>query len=197
MHYTFSISLLGPLALASYITHAPNFAITADLPPESPLAVANGWNLTSYHISPCYDYAVFLNDTGRTFYANGTADDVSTHNLTILSDGGTPPWPWGTIVSAANATDDEGRRNVFIDCGIGTTGLEVERGGRDTEVAYGNGGFYVCNSTLLYGPAIALYYREAEEETPTGCEDVKLRTECLDDETEHNLQQDSWCSRDS
>jgi hypothetical protein len=193
--YTFSIPLLAPLALAKYITHAPNFAITADLPPNSPLAVAQGWNLTSYHIQPCYDYAVFTNETGRTFYANGTTEDISTHSANILSDGGTPPWPWGTIVSAANATDDQGRRNVFVNCGLGTAGLEVKKVRRDTEVVYGSGDFYVCNSTLLYGPAITLYYRESEESTPTGCEDVKLRTKCLADETERELQRDSWCSR--
>lgn len=61
---------------------------------------------------------------------------------------------------------------------------------------YGTGEFYVCNSTLLYGPAITLYYKEEKKETPEGCTDVELRTRCLDDETMHEFQRDSWCSWD-
>ncbi|KAF2739203.1 hypothetical protein EJ04DRAFT_508918 [Polyplosphaeria fusca] len=188
--------LLAAFATASNTYKlAPNFAIKAKIPADSPLKAANDWNLTSYHIMPCYDYAVFTSDPGRTFYANGTKDDFKSHTSNILSDGGTPPWPWGTIISAANATDDQGRRNVYINCGTGTTGLEVlkpPRGGPTVE--YGHGDFYVCNSTFLYGPAIALYWRERKDETPKGCSNVVLTTECLDDETEHEFQRDSFCT---
>ncbi|KAF2118451.1 hypothetical protein BDV96DRAFT_597277 [Lophiotrema nucula] len=194
MQSNFILSLLASLAAAS-TTRAPNFAITASLPPNSPLKAAQGWNLTSYHITPCYDYAVFNNHEGRTFYANGTASNFSSHTSNILSDGGSPPWPWGTIISAANSTDSEGRRNVYINCGLGTPGLEVVSGrrGQAPSVSYGSGEFYVCNSTLLYGPAITLYYREKREETPESCSDVQLKTKCLDDATEHEFQRDSWC----
>jgi hypothetical protein len=184
---------LASLTSAKYISKAPNFAINARIPSDNPLSIADGWNLTSYHIQPCYDYAVFTNVTGRTFYANGTNEEFSGRTSNILSDGGTPPWPWGTIVSPANATDAQGRRNVFINCGTGTEGLRVEKAGRAGRVVYEGGEFYVCNSTLLYGPAITLYYREEKEDTPEGCADVQLETKCLDDQTEHEYQKDSWC----
>ena len=81
---------------------------------------------------------------------------------------------------------------MFINCGIGTPGVEVKKGPR---VVYGTGEFYVCNSTLLYGPAITLYYREGDQKTPGGCENVELKTWCLEDETEHEFQRDSWCNK--
>lgn len=199
MHFPLLFIPLLPVALAGGFAHAPNFAITANVKVNSrdPLSVAQGWNLTSYHIAPCYDYAVFTNITGRTFYANGTTSEFDTHTSDILSDGGTPPWPWGTIVSPSNATDDQGRRNVYINCGLGTPGLVVQKTRGYPRVIYGTGEFYVCNSTLLYGPAITLYYREENEKTPTGCADVELKTKCLEDETTHEFQRESWCVEDN
>ncbi|KAF2261861.1 hypothetical protein CC78DRAFT_546307 [Lojkania enalia] len=143
---------------------------------------------------PCYNYAVFTNATGRTFYANGTFEEISSCTSDILSDGGTPPWPWGTIITPNNETDGEGRRNVFINCGTGTPGVEVRKKRRNgPRVVYGEGEFYVCNSTLLFGPAMTLYYREKAESTPGNCADVVLRTKCVDDKTEREFQRDSWC----
>lgn len=187
-------TLLGIAAAAPARSTAPNFAVVANLPAGGPLASAQAWNLTSYHITPCYDYAVFTNQSGRSFYANGTAAEFGTHSSNVLSDGGTPPWPWGTIVAPANQTDEQGRRNVFINCGTGTPGLEViknESGGG--KVVYGTGQFYVCNSTLPYGPAIALYYREKDGKLFDGCADVELLTRCLDDNSRREYQQDSFC----
>jgi hypothetical protein len=187
-------NLLVSLARANHATRAPNLSITVKIAADSPLATAQGWNLTSYHIGPCYDYAVFTSATGRTFYANGTADQFATHIPNILSDGGTPPWPWGFIINPVNATDEQGRRNVFINCGIGTPGVEIKREHKDTQVAYGTGEFFVCNSTLLYGPAITLYYRERGDITPQGCADVQLLTKCLSDGTLREFQKLSWCA---
>jgi hypothetical protein len=191
----YAVFLLGLAAsTTATLLLRPSFSIKAHLSPSSPLKAAENWNLTSYHITPCYDYAVFTADPGRIFYANGTDDEFASGTSNILSDGGTPPWPWGTIISAANATDSQGRRNVNINCGEGTSGLKVNKEVRgDPTVAYGDGQFYVCNSTLLYGPAIALYFKEAGEKTPAECSDVVLGVECANDETEHDFQRDSWC----
>jgi hypothetical protein len=195
MYGLLACMLLGGIAAAApACSTAPNVAIVASLAPGSPLAGVQGWNLTSYHITPCYDYAVFTNQSGRTFYANGTDAEFGSHAANILSDGGTPPWPWGTIVAPANQTDGQGRRNVFINCGIGTPGLEVVKnrsgGGK---LVYGTGEFYVCNSTLPYGPAVALYYREKGGALFEGCADVELLTKCLSDDSRREFQQDSLC----
>ncbi|KAF2253584.1 hypothetical protein BU26DRAFT_560875 [Trematosphaeria pertusa] len=201
MYIFYSLAAVAALAAASPqgipssippVSKAPNFRITAAFAQDSPLSeVAGGWNLTSYHITPCYDYAVFTNHTGRTFYANGTDEQFANHTSNLLSDGGTPPWPWGTVVAAANATDDEGRRPVYINCGQGTPGFQVADW--PGTVYYGTGTFYVCNATLLYGPAIALYWRKKVDQTPEGCANVELQAWCLDDDTEHELQRNSTC----
>ncbi|KAF2464090.1 uncharacterized protein BDR25DRAFT_381721 [Lindgomyces ingoldianus] len=193
------LHILPIASLTAAIAQAPNFAITAKLSSSSSLIAIQGWNLTHYHFGACYNYAVFTSGTGRTFYANGTADEFSTHTSNLLSDDGSPFLPWGLIVSAPNATDNQGRRNVYINCGPGTSGVQVKTDGsfpmmgKGPRVVYGTGEFYVCKSNFVYGLAIALYYREAGEETPARCSNVELQTQCLDDRTEHPYQQDSWC----
>lgn len=169
-----------------------NFRIRPDFASyDSPLRAIKGWDLSSYHLSPCYDYAVFTNQTGRIFYANGTAEEFSDRTSTIASDGGSPPWPWGIVVSAANATDSKGRRQVYIDCGAGTPGMSVADW--PATVYYQTGTFYVCEETFLYGPAIALYWREKVDQTPEGCANVELQAWCLEDETEHEFSRKSTC----
>lgn len=184
-----------------------NFGIIAKLPSNSSLRSIQAWNLTSYHITPCNDYAVFTEKAGRRFYENGTAIQFGLGNSTILSDGGTPPWPWGLQINPPNRTDDQGRRNVYISCGAATSGLAVHPGapgehGGGPVVTYTDGetsgSFYVCNSTLPYGPGMALYYRDADKPTPSNCCDLELGTVCLpSNEAEHPFDRPSWCTEKS
>ncbi|KAF1959373.1 hypothetical protein CC80DRAFT_591400 [Byssothecium circinans] len=176
------------------ISNSPNFRITANFNSESPLSVAaQGWNLTTYHILPGNDYVVLTNNTGRIFYNNGTADDFSSHTSQIWSDGGTPPWPWGVNVAPTSAPDEEGRRNVYVTSGVATPGVEVAEW--PGTVYYTTGTFYVCNSTLLYGPAIALYYKDKNQVTPKECANVELQAWCLNEGSglEHPFARNSTC----
>jgi hypothetical protein len=158
---------------------SPSFRINANPPPDHPLSYIQGWNLSSYHISPCDDRAVFYpNDTGRIFYVNGTDDEFADRAATLHTDGGTPPWPWSVSVGAPNeAGETQGRRPVRIGCGTASPGLQVAEW--PGTVYYQTGTWYVCNVTLIYGPAIALFWREKVERTPADCLNVELQSWCL------------------
>ncbi len=81
---------------------------------------------------------------------------------------------------------------MSIISGSGTPGVEVFLG---LAVFYSTGEFYACNATLPYRPAIAIYYREADEEAPERCSDVLLQSHYLYNETMHEFQRDSWCKK--
>ena len=108
---------------------------------------------------------------------HGTAD--------ILTDGGTPLFHYGLIFPQANETDSKERRAVQVNCGLGTAGLGLSHFPNSMpHLIYANkaveetfGGWYACNTTLLYGPAIASFYRSQKETTPAGCADLILYPE--------------------
>jgi len=166
------------------------------------------WEVTSYHVSPCYDYAVlqdprlYNNSGGRTFYVNGTKSHPFYTN--ILSDGGTPPSPYGMIIPHQNDTDAFGRRPVRINCGPGTEGLGIARvaGGRDanphlTDMSTSLSWFYACNTTLPFGRAIQLFFASHlfDEKTPAGCVVVDLLPQCIVNGTSHPSAQEVDCHR--
>lgn len=45
------------------------------------------------------------------------------------------------------------------------------------------GGYYACNNSLPFGPAVQLLYRYFEEITPEGCVDVTLLPQCVSNAT--------------
>ena len=195
MHLITTFPLLFPIVSAGeYLTQALNFYLSAVVPSYSPLHHIDGWNLTSYHIAAGYDYAVLAELPGRILYESGTDAEFDNHTSQIYSDGGTPPWPWGVYIqpNASESLDKQGRRHVSIVSGSGTPGIQVNW------LSYlwsGTGQFYACNATLPYGPAITLYFREAEQETPEECSDVFLKSYCLVNGTAHEHQRKAWCQR--
>lgn len=164
-------------------TMSPNFRLVANVTScDVELGIQN-WALTSYHIGAGEAVAVFTsNDTaGRAFYVGGTPVDVDNGTAQIFSDGGTPPFPEGFVIPSANETDGEGRRTVQINTGNGTPGVAIADPYSVPILTYDDvadandfGGWYACNTTLPYGPAIALYYQSRGGATPSGCADLTL-----------------------
>ncbi|KAF1987285.1 hypothetical protein K402DRAFT_303813, partial [Aulographum hederae CBS 113979] len=157
--------------------------------------------LTSYHTSPCYDYAVLLPPstpgTGRSFYQNGTAEEIRYGRGNLLSDGGTPPSPYGFIVpDTANA---QGEKAVAINCGPGSAGVQISRFPDPTpQVAYKGGKFYVCYREVVQGQGVwpQVFFREWEEKTPEGCVEVNLLPQCVGGGAGHQFGADVNCYAD-
>lgn len=172
-------------------TTSSHFRLVVDVTSHDLEPSIQDWAVSSYHIGPCYSYSVLLPNNGssldysRAFYVNGTEDDVKREASDIITDGGSPRVPYGVVVPAATNADKDGRRPVQINCGYGTPGVIVSR--RETAlprlryVSKANdepfGGWYACKESLIYGPAVVLYYRGREEVTPNGCANLTLYTE--------------------
>ncbi len=171
-------------------TSSSHFRLVVDVTSHDLEPSIQDWAVSSYHIGPCYSYAVLLPyngsaDYSRAFYVNGTSSDVKGGTSNIITDGGTPPVPYGVDVPAAKDADKDGRRPVQMNCGEGTPGVIISRrADTNPRLRYNDkadnepfGGWYACNSSLIYGPAVVLYYRGREEATPKGCADLTLYTE--------------------
>ncbi|TAQ86462.1 hypothetical protein B7494_g5214 [Chlorociboria aeruginascens] len=123
------------------------------------------------------DYAVLVQnttvDSGRIFYVNGTAEEVRYNSADLLSDGGTPLFPWGVWINEPNAA---GEQTVSVNAGIGQTGLGLTQ--FPDPISELRGLWYACNNTLEYGPAIQLLSKETGAPTPAGCADITLLPQC-------------------
>lgn len=190
---TLAVTLLSTLASTFPTTRqAPiypptqlssNFRFVANVTdPSCDLAPSiNNYVLSSYHIGAGEDYAVLIPNTtytsGRIFYVNGTATEVRYGASNLLSDGGTPPFPFG--VSILPTTEA-----VTITAGEGQAGIGLTRFPDPVPKLYGGqegDGFYGCLKTapfLPYGDAVVLFYKPYGSETPEGCADVTLLPEC-------------------
>lgn len=173
------------------ISRAQNFRLVASLTnPQNDLdPPIAGHVLSSYHISACYDVAELVppissstgSAAGRAFYVNGTGNDILTGNTDVLSDGGTPPTPYGIVVPEKE--ESAGGRMVRVQCGEGTKGLGVKSGGLNgggvPTLQYKEtfGVWYACETELPYGPAVVLYYRGRTELTPEACVEIQLDAE--------------------
>jgi hypothetical protein len=157
-----------------------NFRLVAKPISDELKPSVEGWGVSSYHIGACYDYAVLEGnaDYSRAFYVNGTAKAVKHQKSDVLTDGGTPAVPYGIIVPGTKDVDEEGRRAVQINCGDGTAGVQISRRHDTTpHLAYQSGSWYACNTSLPYGPAVVVYYRDSSEHLPDECIDIRLDTQ--------------------
>ncbi|KAK5163285.1 uncharacterized protein LTR77_010871 [Saxophila tyrrhenica] len=175
-------------------TTSSNFRLVADVISGDLAPSIQDWAVSSYHIGACYDYAILQPNDGsspdysRAFYVNGTAADARDKTSDIITDGATPPVPYGVIIPSANETDQDDRRPVQINCGYGTAGVVVSRGSSmkphlryvDKTADTRFGGWYACDSDLPYGPAVVLYYRDREEAIPEECAELTLYTQCIE-----------------
>ncbi|EON96038.1 hypothetical protein UCRPA7_8462 [Phaeoacremonium minimum UCRPA7] len=147
---------------------------------------------------------------GRTFYLNGTAEDVRYGNTNVLTDGGTPPAPYGIYVQ--NQTEfeylypDEHGVGISVGEGSGTSLTRFPNPYPYLTSATGTGTFVACNNTVAYYGTkfITLEYAyatftapdgsyEYNANIPEGCAAVNLIPQC----TELNeLPEDAYSSHE-
>src|SRR4051812_45042071 len=76
---------------------AADFRLVANVTANDLTPSINDYVLTSYHTGAGQAFAVLVPNTsatsGRTFYTNGTAEDIRYRRSNILTDGGSPPFP--------------------------------------------------------------------------------------------------------
>ncbi|KAI0012453.1 hypothetical protein F4779DRAFT_67114 [Xylariaceae sp. FL0662B] len=91
----------------------------------------NGWVFNGLHVGAGLNDAVLLadggEDTGRIFYHNGTAEEIRYGKGSIVTDGGTPPFPFGIYVQGNNesAPADPSEYGVTVNVGSGTIGVSL------------------------------------------------------------------------
>ncbi|CAO1603184.1 hypothetical protein XANCAGTX0491_006776 [Xanthoria calcicola] len=155
------------------ITHSRNFTIKSHVLAPAQSGFDNLY-LEPYHIYPAFNYATFWPKSDQTpgivGFLNGTKHELKNDqgNLLFLGGGGV----YGFIIDSVNSTYNP----VEINAGTGTKGIYVNQG----VIKYNNpssGGFYACNTTLLYGPAVQLFYKPKFITAPKGCADVELVVE--------------------
>lgn len=157
----------------------------------------NDYVLTSYHVGAGEAYAVLQPNltftSGRILYENGTAYDVRFGAASVISDGGTPPFPEGLYVQNETEFDYKytTQHNAMFLPGGGTKGVGLAQ--FPNPIPYlanpGSGSFAACNNTLPYGPAFSLVYAYAtftdadgnydyQKNIPEGCAEITLLPEC-------------------
>ncbi|KAI4269123.1 MAG: hypothetical protein L6R38_007583 [Xanthoria sp. 2 TBL-2021] len=155
------------------IIHTRNFTIKSHVIAPAQSSFENLY-LEPYHIYPAFNYATLWpkSDTtpGIVGFLNGTGRELENDqgNLLFLGGGGV----YGFIIDRVNSTYNP----VEINAGEGTKGIYINQ----DIIKYNNpisGGFYACNTTLLYGDAVQLFYRPKTITAPQGCADVQLVVE--------------------
>ncbi|KAI6080324.1 hypothetical protein F4821DRAFT_251767 [Hypoxylon rubiginosum] len=186
------------LAAASVISAAPfqpravgsskGFKLVASIAGASKdLSVPiQGAYLEGAHVGAGLNTAV-LNATtqGTIFYQNGTAEEVQQGLSTIVSDGGTPLYPYG-LRAYLNSTDAASPVALAINGGVGTTGVTLTKPASGPgELEWGAASFIACDETLLYyGPdwrfAVVkdLVASPAESAVPDNCVQINLVPLC-------------------
>jgi hypothetical protein len=139
----------------------------------------NNYVLTTSHVGAGESYAILVPNTtattGRIFYTNGTAEDVRYNRADVLSDGGTPPLPFGMILNA-----DE---SISVNSGDGTAGIGLAQFPDPISAlrVIGQAGFYACERELPSGSAVQLFSKTSTETTPGGCVNIALLAQCAED----------------
>ncbi|KAL8847190.1 MAG: hypothetical protein Q9221_007752 [Calogaya cf. arnoldii] len=156
------------------VIHSRNFTIRS-----RGVAPASGFDnlfVEPYHISPTFNYATLWPITARTpgivGFLNGTTRQLKYGQGNLLFSGG--GGVYGFIIDSVNATYNPVEINAFT----GTSGIYVNNG----VIKYNNpqsGGFYACNTTLLYGDAVQLFWKPKTTTAPKGCADVELVAEYI------------------
>jgi hypothetical protein len=156
--------------------------------PSNPLTpFIDGLVLGTAHTGAGSGAAVFYGSdpaTGRLFYQNGTAAQAAAGDTTIVTDGGTPPFPSTLQVQTA----DEARRIADISVGYGTPNVVRKRGREPAALVNtldeAQGGTYLaCNATVPYYRrefiTLQYLYEVAEGAAlPEGCAPILLLPRC-------------------
>ncbi|KAI1206873.1 uncharacterized protein F4807DRAFT_437534 [Annulohypoxylon truncatum] len=146
-----------------------------------------GAALQGAHVGAGLNTAV-LNATtaGQIFYQNGTTEDVRAGKSNILTDEGTPLYPYG-LGLPLNETDPTSPVVASINGGSGTLGVSLEATTSLTPgvLHYGIAGFMACDEALAYyGPSWKFAVVKAFETTkeapviPENCVQINLHPLC-------------------
>ncbi|KAI2465211.1 hypothetical protein F4781DRAFT_410304 [Annulohypoxylon bovei var. microspora] len=200
--YTTKVVLATLLSVASLVTAAPlepreatgfstGFKLIATVVNSSKkLSVPiQGAKLEGAHVGAGLNTAVLnATDPGQIFYQNGTAEDVRAGESNILTDGGTPLYPYGLGV-VLNETDPASPVAASINGGIGTLGISLETAEPSLApgiLHYGTTTFIACDEALAYyGPSWKFAVVKALETTkekpaiiPENCVQINLHPLC-------------------
>jgi hypothetical protein len=170
---------LGRSTTAATLAKFKGFYLTArvtdpahDLDPS-----VDNWVLGTIHTGAGLNAAVFSTGSGRLFYENGTAEQVANLQTTIVTDGGTPPFPSSLMLQGAG----EPRRIGEINVGYGTANSVVAEGENVRLVnGLGEGTYLACTATVPYynQEFVTLQYLYGKVEVPEGCAPVELVPRC-------------------
>jgi hypothetical protein len=140
-----------------------------------------GWSLAGIHTGAGFNAAVLdaSASSGRLFYQNGTVTQVARRQATVVTDGGTPPFPMSLQVQAPG----EPRQIAGINVAQGTPGRVDVRGVLVNGLAESRGGTYLaCRQTVpYYGVEYATLqyaYGGEAEGVADGCAPIKLVARC-------------------
>jgi hypothetical protein len=145
----------------------------------------NNWVFSTIHTGAALNVAVLSEGYARVFYENGTAAEAAAGNTSIITDGATPPVPFGVSIQSPTQFDSlyPTEHSIFVNAGYGTrasippSGLPVLRNGQDI----GGGTFVACNNSVPYYQNmkfITLQYAYGNETVPSGCAPVVLLPQC-------------------
>lgn len=114
----------------------------------------------------------------RVFYINGTKAEAKIGDSTIVSDTGSPPMPWGLLLTKNDFADDDA--SVEQNGGPGTKGLAIAS--TPTQFRLGPGQYAVCNEVLPYYQANYLVLKHFDDSTKLSadCAAVSVNPECAD-----------------
>ncbi|KAI8944839.1 hypothetical protein F4801DRAFT_585026 [Xylaria longipes] len=87
----------------------------------------DGWELQGIHTGAGSSDATLTSGTGTVYYHNGTAAEIRFGSGSILTDGGTPPFPFGIYVQTEQEVDATypKEHDVSINAGSGTIGVSL------------------------------------------------------------------------
>ncbi|KAI1372772.1 hypothetical protein F4677DRAFT_449029 [Hypoxylon crocopeplum] len=166
--------------------------------------------LEGAHVGAGLNTAI-LNTTspGQIFYQNGTAEEVSSGKSSILSDGGTPPFPFGVRVTL-NSSDLIEPVALAINGDIGTPGVTLTTPVLGPgELKYEKASFIACDETIAYyGPswhfAVVKAFEAYPEPAiiPENCVQISLVPQCASlpdlpagSQSSHEFAHDVRCSK--
>ncbi len=153
--------------------------LSKDLSPS-----VNHWKVTGSHIGAGQSTAVLTPEVGRTFFENGTDD-----NIGIATDGGRYPWGLTIIRPSPDSTGPDNIEWVGIQIGLAPKGVGILTDNATSPQVYvpGSGTFVVCNETNpVYGRPqypvkfvrTTLVDGAAHQDIPALCAPITLLAQC-------------------
>lgn len=160
-------------------TTSKGFTLTAHVtnPDIDITPSAEGLVVSSAHTGAGLAAAVLTDGTPRLFYQNGS---TASHESTLLTDSGTPPFP----VSVQIQKQTDARRIIDISVGQGSPAYIDEKGLAVN--AFGPGTFLACHEVIPYYNQTFVTLQYIYGEVPTSGEDlgdcavIELQAKCAE-----------------